>query len=107
MKTRLSPEESQRLRAIGVSADKASGEEGIYTLDDLLALLPKEIEILHLHIPVKARLRITADSASWYAAYVYDFDGKEYRKDQFFDTELADVLHSLARWCINTLHVKL
>ena len=110
MKTVLTIEESQRLIDLGVDPKMASKEpfifNEIFTLTDILAILPKEIGNGY-------NLNIDITGAYYGAAYVCwdeDENGDAVIKDIRFDVidpELIDALYKLLIWCIDNGHIKL
>ena len=131
MKTKLTPEESQRLIELGVDPDKASmcqiqhsadGEtiyrivehdefcyemsclrpKPIFDLSDILSLLPKEIEAPDYWGEVDTcSLGITTNNDVWEASY-YGVDNV-FRKAP----ELIDALYSLLVWAIENDYLNL
>lgn len=138
MKNCLSIEQSAELIKRGVSADKASeifidaGEHGmfstpkatsmmlecareakvispIFSLADLLSLLPKEITVTMESYDVDrlACLHISSTNEKWYVSYKYEFEEREYWCKMFNSEELIDALYKLMIWAIAHNHVKL
>lgn len=115
MKATLSPQESATLIAKGISADKASERTldfcdiitplerreilPIFTLADLLALLPKNIDTIY-------SLEICADNSGWDIVYGTYHEGYE-PKHIAADKELVNALYSALCWAIDHNHVKL
>lgn len=117
MKTKLTPEQSDRLIELGVDPSKASCEQyvdtgkikngfelppqpkPVFILSDILSLLPKEIEIGETMI-----LRIKWAYSAWFASYI-DEDGST--TNGFYKTELIDALYELLVWCITNKHIEL
>ncbi len=123
MKTELTPEESARLIELGVDPNLASGnrytisetkeycgysreiividgylddylsQEQFFTLTDILAILPKEIDCF-------SSLEIGTDNGEWYAEY----DALNHKGSCVFAPELIDALYQLLIWCINNGH---
>ena len=115
MKNLLTPEQSAELIKRGVSADKASNNsynyhchyhEPIFTLADLLSLLPTSI--MHGNF----KMNIAHNSNGWNASYILWDSCLEglYVRDEDGDMtadELIDALYELLLWCLDNNHVKL
>lgn len=111
MKTTLTAEQSAELIKHGVDKDKASlmqdDDRGrwpypsvpIFTLADLLALLPKNIDTIY-------SLEICADNSGWDIVYGTYNEGYE-PKHIAADKELVNALYSALCWAIDHNHVKL
>lgn len=106
MKTTLTIDQSAELIKRGVSIDKASRrtpdyhDTPIFTLADLLSLLPKEIE------NGLYSLDLMADNVEWDSVYSSAHVGY----DPYFvanEKELIDVLYKTLLWTIDHNHVKL
>lgn len=130
MKTKLTPEQSQRLIELGVDTSKASGEKVFvdihpevlkgnaeyarpwgfiptFDLSDILSLLPKEIHDTEIY--VKLYLTIETDyNNTWLAAY-REYCGGEIVMEigEKVAPELIDALYELLIWCITNKHLKL
>lgn len=116
MKRTLSVEQSATLIAKGISADKASekkreytdlgtfiGDTSIFTLADILSLLPKELKYDSLGRPYILHIEIEKDRAI--AAYRRGWDsvvGADKRCP-----ELIDALYSLLCWVIDKGYIDL
>lgn len=120
MKTKLTPEQSQRLIELGVDPSKASehsiymkmeaGCRGIiqvpaynpvFTLSDLLSLLPKEIEANYQGEAIPYHLVITTSGlGNWEVSYSDNTTLKA-------ASELIDALFELLVWCITNKHIEL
>lgn len=122
MKQTLSAEQSATLIAKGISADKASekkreytslgtpiGYTPIFTLSDLLSLLPKEITVTMEFYGVDrlACLHISSTNEKWYVSYKYEFEEREYWCKMFNSEDITDALYKLLLWAIDHNHVKL
>lgn len=112
MKTQLTIEQSERLIELGVSPERASMRESsvaygngargimkapetpIFTLADLLDILPKEIN--------RERIEIGYDCDGWYGEY----NNLTLRGSCSFAPELIDALYSLLLWCLEKGYVK-
>ena len=112
MKTQLTAEESAKLIELGVSPERASERESsvaygngargimkapqtpIFSLADILDILPKEINREHLEMG--------ADDEEWYAEYNNITLAGSYS----FASELIDALYSLLLWCLEKGYVK-
>ncbi len=134
MKTKLTPEESQRLIELGVDPDKASmcqiqhsadGEtiyrivehdefcyemsclrpKPIFDLSDILSLLPKELCVWRNGIRSDCHLSMYGYNKTWGAMYRLD-DGDDFLV-VFESPELIDALYELLVWCITNKHLKL
>ncbi|MDE7402772.1 MAG: hypothetical protein K2M87_05110 [Muribaculaceae bacterium] len=104
MKTTLTIEESARLISLGVNPKMASEEtfilDKVFTLTDILSILPKEIDGYHLSIE--------ATSQGYEVSYMlwdcgdeaYHFMGATERP------ELIDALNQLAIYCLENNHIK-
>lgn len=113
MKTTLTAQESATLISKGVSPERASEyEEGnfedipIFTLADLLSLLPKTIN------PGRYYLDLSYGFGDWTASYILwdDCDEGTYVRDTQGEKtadELVDALYKLLLWAIDNNHVKL
>lgn len=123
MRTTLTIEQSATLISKGISAERASafddirtvidsvptfcpGTVPIFTLADLLSLLPKELDTTYL-------LTIVGGSKYWYANYAWNecYD-RDWSKDDELglftgEKELIDALYNLLLWIIDHNHVKL
>ena len=115
MKTQLTAEESAKLIELGVSPERASmcessvaygnGARGImkspeipiFTLADILDILPKEIEDYHLSIE--------SFKETHYTTYIRD-NYDDYLIPHKDAPELIDALYSLLLWCLEKGYVK-
>ena len=81
----------------------------IFTLVDLLTLLPKEITVKMEFYDVDrlACLHISSTNKKWYVSYKYEFEEREYWCKMFNSEELIDALYKLLLWAIDRNHVKL
>ncbi len=101
MKTELTISESQKLISLGVDPKLASGFDyniraELFTLTDILAILPKEIEV---NKKFTVELIFYWNKISkWWGAY-YDNLGEVMKAPQ-----LIDALYQLLIWCINNGH---
>lgn len=124
MKTQLTAEESAKLIELGVSPERASeskssvaygnGARGImkvpetpiFTLSDLVSLLPKKITFGHrTNCRLKMQLIISSKdriSEVWQACYLHTS-----LKANAEAPELIDALYSLLLWCLEKGYVKL
>lgn len=118
MKDRLTPEQSKRLIELGVNPNKARKREiihdpnpkkeyiaTIFTLTDILLLLPKEIK----HKGDPYGLDINWDdswSASYFNAVNFVIPNKEGSIAFKQAPELIDALFELLVWCITNKHLK-
>lgn len=120
MKQTLSVEQSATLIAKGISADKASEIKEyddevsqwthrgapIFTLADILPLLPKKITFGHrTNCRLKIQPIISAKDATsevWQACYLHTSLKANAEAD-----ELIDALYSLLCWCIDSGHIDL
>ena len=109
MKTTLTVEESQRLIELGVDPKMASREtfifDKIFTLYDLLSILPKEIDGYELNM--------SANKCEYFVSYILwdTMDEGDYIKDilsfkQFSAPELIDALNQLLIWCLEQKIIK-
>ena len=123
MKTILTPEQSATLIARGISAERASavddiravidgvptfspGTKPIFTLADLLSLLPKTIN------PGRYYLNFSYAFGDWTASYILwdNCDEGTYIRDTQGEKtadELVDALYKLLLWAIDHNHIKL
>ena len=122
MKTQLTIEQSERLIELGVSPERASMRESsvaygngargimkapetpIFTLADIISMLPKGICYEGLWI----KLRITTwIDEPWFAGYQNQV-GVYVTPDEapFSAPELIDALYSLLLWCLEKGYVK-
>ena len=124
MKTQLTAEESAKLIELGVSPERASMRESsvaygngargimkapetpIFTLSDLIGILPKKITFGHrtncrlkMQPIISSKDRITE---VWQACYLHTS-----LKANAESPELIDALYSLLVWCLEKGHVKL
>lgn len=119
MKDRLTAEQSARLIELGVDPSKASGFEcldpyglddaiptgvPLYTLSDLLSLLPKEIYSEERDIFYRLNMTIGKTSSSVYYRHYGYVKGFGPMKSA---DELIDALYELLIWCIKEKFVKL
>lgn len=123
MKVTLTIQESAELIKRGVSANRAHEikvyedpvsewtHKGcpLFTLADLLSLLPKEITVTMESYDVDrlACLHISSTNEKWYVSYKYEFEEREYWCKMFNSEELIDALYKLMIWAIAHNHVKL
>ena len=122
MKTKLTPEQSHRLIELGVTPSKASEIHpycdgvsqwtnrgySIFTLTDILALLPKRIDNLILSIFGTGFDELTEESKEgWMASYVTEFMEAESKNMIFQAPELIDALYELLVWCITNKYLKI
>lgn len=114
MKTELTIEQSEELIRKGVSGYKASSsvnailtedgvkiipEQPIFSLSDLMELLPKEI---HTDEQGTCWLNLSGENSGWTAGYSYYTEGFGNGEDYFVnvsESELIDTLYQLALWC--------
>lgn len=120
METTLTPEQSATLIAKGISADKASEIKEyddavsqwthrgapIFTLADLLELLPKKINEGNYY------LDLSYGFGDWTASYILwnDCDEGTYIRDtqgEKTEKELVDALYELLLWAIDNGHINL
>lgn len=113
MKTKLTPEQSQRLIVLGVDANKASAtivtndynedtdnfQHPIFVLTDLLELLPEEINIT----PGGDTLGIIYHCGQWRVGYS---NSKVYCDHTQVAPELIDALSELLIWSITNKHIQ-
>ena len=109
MKSKLTPEQSQRLIELGVDPSKVSEFEyldpyglddaiptgvPIFTLSDILSLLPKEVRNEELEV----KLVLEGLDDHWRASYVFigSFDVRQY----YDAPELIDALYELLIWVL-------
>lgn len=111
MKTELTTEQSQHLIELGVPANKASMTSNqlhgdpyyndyyqcIFTLTDLLEILPKEIGKPYAPEDKENLVVFWLDDV-WTAAYAMI--------REFYAEELIDALYELTVWCIENGHLK-
>ena len=113
MKTKLTPEQSQRLIELGVDPSKVSNfdvidnwERGdgsviklpIFTLSDILSLLPKELCEWRNGIRSDCHLSMYGYNKTWGAMYRLD-SGDDFL-EAFESTELIDALFELLCWVL-------
>ena len=121
MKTALNPEQSATLIAKGISADKASEIKEyddevsqwthrgtpIFTLADILGLLPKEIERDTINCGLDIYYS-PIGSYFWRASYLtYSYSEIQYVAVEKNEEELIDALYSLLCWVIDNGHIDL
>ena len=109
MKTKLSIEESALLIELGVDAKLASGWDyeartELFTLTDIISILPKEIDGYMLNISTSesewwVAYELTDNCDEWYSC-VRDVIGT------FGAPELIDALNQLLIWAIEHQYVK-
>lgn len=116
MKTKLTPEQSQRLIELGIDPSKASenteygawadSEHGkpIFKLTDILSLLPKELCDWSNGIRSDCHLSMYGYNKTWGAMYRLD-SGDDYLV-VFESSELIDALFELLVWCITNKYLK-
>lgn len=115
MKTNLTPSQSQRLIELGVDPSKASEVKEfddelskwthrgspIFTLTDILSLLPQRIDTLILSIFGTGFDELTVESKEgWMASYVTEFMEAESKNTIFQAPELIDALFELLCWVL-------
>jgi hypothetical protein len=120
IKDRLTPGQSQRLIELGVAPSKASGFEyldpyglddaiptgvPLFTLSDILSLLPKELCNRINGIRYDCHLSMYGYNKTWGAMYRLD-DGDDFLV-VFESPELIDALYKLLVWSITNQHLKL
>lgn len=119
MKTNLTPEQSQRLIELGVNPSLASenteygawadSEHGkpIFTLTDVISLLPKKIEAEIQNVRRVVQLEVRWHGDCWLARYS-DLHGDivDDKTSPKLDYELIDALYELTIWCIENNHLK-
>lgn len=117
MKTTLTPEQSATLIAKGISADKASekkreytslgtpiGYMPIFTLTDLLSLVPKTIPDGVGKFSYVLKIQPNSLPGWQVCYYAYSLDkGKGYCRDE----ELVNALYELLLWAIDNGHIDL
>lgn len=122
MKTKLTPEQSQRLIELGVDPSKASEVKEfddelsqwthrgnpIFTLSDIISLLPKEIDGYPLLIFSKRFFEETDEvDEGWTVLYTNnDLTAAFGDKGIYSTTELIDALFELLVWCVTNKHLK-
>lgn len=121
MKTTLTPEQSATLIAKGISADKASEIKEyddevsqwthrgapIFTLVDLLDILPKEIERDMIDCGLDIYYS-PIGSYFWRASYLaYSYSKISYVAVEKYAEELIDALYELLLWAIDNGHIDL
>lgn len=115
MKTLLTKDQTARLIELGVDAGKATGrirvsepiatdkrfawnyDRSLFTLSDLLAILPKWIK--HRHYLCFIEMGVDRYSETWYARYVDEHGVDEAETSQSAE-ELIDALYELLAYCI-------
>ena len=111
MKTELTIEQSQKLIELGVDAKLASDEYGggdckiipIFTLSDLLSILPKEIEDNGLTYG----LSIWVDEGEWHVKYHQTSLAYRPLSESYNESpELIDALYQLLIWTIENGYIK-
>ena len=124
MKTQLTAEQSAKLIELGVSPERASESESsvaygngargimkapetpIFTLSDIIDILPKKITFGHrTNCRLKMQPIISSKdriSEVWQACYLHTS-----LKANAEAPELIDALYSLLVWCLDKGHVKL
>ena len=110
MKSVLTPEESHRLIDLGVDPKLASKEtfifNKIFTLTDILAILPKEIEdsnldIISTQVDIKNHKKVSG----WMATYIDSHNDLTFTDGLVFQApELIDALYSLLVWVLKNGH---
>lgn len=116
METKLTKGQSQHLIDLGVPEKMASSElvenleqayddkprPKIFTLTDLLEILPKEIMLDKEH-----GLDFGWDfySTEWFAQYCDEDCFCAYEEAQYYAEELIDALYKLTVWCIENSHL--
>ncbi|MCM1067159.1 MAG: hypothetical protein NC418_06275 [Muribaculaceae bacterium] len=107
MKTTLTPEQSNRLIELGVDPSKASEVKefddelsqwthrgsSLFTLSDILSLLPKEIEVYYDGEAIPFHLVITTNGNGWEVSYC---DNEALK----IAPELIDALFELLCWVL-------
>lgn len=120
MKTELTIEQSQRLIELGISARNASKTKAfddpvsqwtnrgypIFTLTDLLNILPKEIDGYELNISTTNH-ECFVSYILWDVIDDYDYIRDILQDKQSFAHELIDALYELAIFCIEHEFIKL
>lgn len=113
MKTTLTIEQSSELIKRGISIDKASEcEDGdfrdipVFTLADLLSLLPKHIRIEHRHYYLRMNTFVLTDEENpmWIARYITS--NSAITLHEMWSEELIDALYKLIISLLDN-HVKL
>lgn len=117
MKTELTVEQSARLIELGVARSKASentevgawADSGygkpIFTLADILAMLPKELCERRDGIRWDCHLSMCGYNGTWGAMYRLD-SGDDFLV-VFESPDLIDTLYELLIWCINEKYIDL
>ena len=108
MKTKLTTEQSKHLIELGVPEEKATRVEfygayktnPIFTLTDLLDILPKEIE------PKNGNACLEIQMFNDTCCVSYEYTGHGGCKAYFDADELIDALYELVVWCIENSHLK-
>lgn len=104
----VSGEETQTVRDC-VNGQFYVEENRVFTLSDLLSLLPKEITVTMEFYGVDrlACLHISSTNEKWYVSYKYEFEEREYWCKMFNSEDITDALYKLLLWAIDHNHVKL
>lgn len=114
MKTELTTEQSLHLIELGVPKEKASElqeweddlskwthrGDPIFTLTDLLEILPKEIKIEN------KEYRLITEFSSQYT-FAFYYRGNTPSLGRQLNEEFIDALYELTVWCIKNKHLKL
>lgn len=119
MKTELTIEQSAKLIELGVSAEKASASAihdepchrvymPVFTLSDLLSILPKKIEARILNVRRTVQLEARWYGDCWLVRYSdLHNDIVDDQTEPIFVPELIDGLYKLILWCIEENHIEL
>lgn len=112
MKTTLTIEQSAELIKLGVNANRATEiklyddpvsewtHRGLFTLSDLLSLLP--VDIYYEHKTYELAIRFIFEK--WHVEYSYgNSDILEIKQAN----ELIDALYEMVLWCLDNNYVKL
>ena len=115
MKTQLTNEQSEHLMSLGVPEEKASIKQDMYgpalfTLTDLLEILPKEIEYKGKVYMIETFWnKLVQGWCTWYRTAEMTplcLNQDIANNPTFIETELIDALYELCVWCLKNNHLK-
>lgn len=110
MKDKLTKEQSAHLISLGVPKEKATGNYSeieifdypVFTLTDILEILPKEID--YYNRPCELSIWFNRTYQKWYVGYL-DFS-IFLEETRFMKEELIDSLYSLCVFCLENKLLK-
>lgn len=108
MKTELSEEQNEKLCELGIAPTIIKLIEFKFDLQDLLRILPKQIDVVEPNRIGKYSIFILHYEDKYDVGYAH-YDGAELfftRTKKFREVQLIDALFELVVWCVQNGYIK-